>query len=230
MILLGAIVNGGAIFIGALTGLIMQKKISKKLSDFLMQGLGICVLYVGISGALKGKNIAIEIMAMVVGGMIGHWIDIDKRLNRFGSGLQKKLVKQKEEKETGFAEGFVNSTLFVCVGAMAVIGSLQSGALGNHEVLYAKSLIDMVVIVVMAATMGIGVLFSSISVFCYEAILTLSSSALSGFLTETMIAEMTCVGSLLIIAIGLNMLKLTNIKIANFLPAAFLPILFCLFL
>lgn len=227
MILLGALVNAVAIIIGALIGMFFRKGFPEKINTILMQGLGLCVLYVGISGAVSGKKSIITILSIVVGAIIGQLCDFDEILQRLGKLLQSKI--QTGKTQSSFAEGFVNCTLFVCVGAMAIVGSLQSGLAGNNEILFAKALIDGVVALVMASTMGIGVCFSAISILIYESILTLSASAISGFLTTPVVNEMTCVGSLLIIAIALNMLKLTDIKVANFILAPFIPILLCMF-
>lgn len=226
MILAGVFANAATIIIGGLFGTIFKKGVPEKMNTSLMQGLGLCVLYVGISGTLKGNNIIIVILSVIIGVVIGEMFDFDRRLQWLGDSLQA-MFKFGNSNST-MAEGFVNCTLFVCVGAMAIVGSLQSGLTGTHETLYAKALIDGVVALVMASTMGVGVVFSAAAVLLYESLLTLSSSAISGYLTTPVINEMTCVGSLLIIAIGLNMLKLTNIKVTNFILAPFIPIFLCL--
>lgn len=228
MILLGAIVNGVAIIAGGLLGVLIQKGIPEKLKTLLMQGMGLCVVYVGISGSLNGENTIITILSIVAGGIIGQMIDFDKWLNRFGNRLQKKV--RRTDSGPGFADGFVNFSIVACVGAMSIVGSLQSGISGNHEVLYAKSLIDLIMAVVMAATLGVGVAAAGISVLAYEIALTLLASSISTYLSTSVVNEMTCVGSLIIVAIGLNMLEITNIKVANLLLASFFPILFCLFI
>lgn len=227
MVLMGVLVNAGAVLIGGLLGLLFQKGIPEKVNALLMQGLGLCVLYVGINGSLAGENTIIAIISIVIGGIIGQLCSFNDRLTNLGYILQAKF--QKENSKSTFAEGFITCTLFICVGAMAIIGSLQSGLTGNHETLYAKALLDGVTAIVMASTMGIGVSFAAVSVLLYESVLTLSAGAISGLLTMPVVNEMTCVGSLLIIGIGLNLLKVTDIKVANFLAAPFLPILWGLF-
>ena len=167
----------------------------------------------------------ISILSMVTGTVLGEWIDIDRQLTRAGHWLQSRLISGASD--STFAESFVNCTIFVCVGAMAIVGSMQSGISGSHEILYAKSLIDFVSTIVMAAALGPGAALASVVVFLYEALLTVSASAVSVYLTTPVVNEMTCVGSLIIMAIGLNMLKVTEIKVANFLIAPFLPILLC---
>ncbi|NMB44447.1 MAG: DUF554 domain-containing protein [Clostridiales bacterium] len=227
MVLLGALTNGVAILIGSLLGLFFGKLIPEKMNTLLMQGLGLCVIYVGISSSLVGENTMVTILSIVIGGIIGQAIDIDDKLNRFGNLILGRF--QKDNSTSSVAQGFVNTTLFVCVGAMAIVGSMQSGLSGNHEILFAKSLIDGLVALVMASTMGIGVCFAAGAVFVYEGILTLSASAIAGYLITPVVNEMTCVGSLLIIGIGLNMLKVTDIKVSNFLLAPFIPIVLGVF-
>jgi len=228
MILTGVFVNAGAIMLGGLAGTFFRQGFPDRLNTLLMQGLGLCVLYVGISGSLAGDKILVVILSIVIGAVIGELLDFDLNLNQLGNFLQARL--KTGQSQGSFAEGFINATLFVCVGAMAIVGSLQSGLSGDHETLLAKALIDGIVAIVMASTMGIGVCFASVSVFLYESLLTLSAKAVSGYLTTPVINEMTCVGSLLIIAIALNILQLTNIKVANLILAPFIPILLFRFL
>ncbi|HEX3026515.1 MAG TPA: DUF554 domain-containing protein [Clostridia bacterium] len=228
MILSGVFVNTIAIALGGLFGTFFKKGVSQRLNRSLMQGLALCVLYIGVRGTLQGKNIVIAILSVIIGAILGEIFDFNQKLQSFGDYIQGKLPAQKTG--SSIAESFVTSTLFVCVGAMAIVGSLQSGLTGSHETLYAKALIDGIVAIVMASTMGIGVSLSAVSVLVYESVLTLSAHAISSCLTTTVINEMTCVGSLLIIAIALNMLKLTNIKVANFVIAPFIPIGLCMIL
>lgn len=226
MILTGVLANAAAVFLGGLLGVICRKGISEQLNKLLTDGLGLCVVTVGISGILSGGNTIIMVCSIVAGTVGGYFLKFDYRLNRFGSMLQSKF--QKGDSTSSFAAGFINCSLFICVGAMAIVGSLQSGLEGNHETLLTKSLIDGFVAFTMAAALGAGVCFSAVPVFIYQAILTLGAHSVAPFLTDTVITEMTCVGSLLIIAIGLNMLNLTEIKIADYLLAPFLPIFLCL--
>ena len=170
----------------------------------------------------------ISILSIAIGGALGHFIDLDKYLNRFGAFMQRKLTKG--ESGSTFGEGFVTATLLVCVGAMAITGALDSGIRGDHTTIYAKSLIDFVSCLVMASTLGVGVAFAGIPCFLYQGAIALGCSFIAGFLTEAMIGEMACVGSLLIVAIALNMLNLTKIKVVNFIPACFLPLVLCLFM
>lgn len=229
MVILGALVNGVATVVGGVLGLLFKRHVSQALGDFLMSGLGLCVALVAIQGMVEGGDVIVTVLSIVIGGIVGFAIDIDGWIHRFGDWVQGKIDKAfKGSTALGnFSDGFISASLFICVGAMAVLGSLQSGLQLDHSTLYAKALIDLVVVMVMAAMMGVGVPFSGLCVFAYEAVLSLGASLLAPLLTEAVIAEMVCAGSLLLLVIGLNMLKITDIKVANFLPAAFLPILIC---
>lgn len=223
--MLGTLVNSSAIIIGCLIGLLLKGKISQKIADTIMNGLALCVLYIGISGAFQGEDTLVTIICIALGSLIGEVIDIDKWLNTLGKKLELKFNKSDKEESISISQGFVSSSLIFCVGAMAIVGSLQSGLSGNHETLFAKSIIDGITSIIFTTTLGIGVMFSAISVFLYQGIITLGSSILSNVLSTSVINSMTGIGSLLIIGLGLNILKATNIKIANLLPAVFLPII-----
>lgn len=222
--MIATIVNCLAIIAGCLVGLIIKGGIPEKLSTNIMNGIALCVLYIGISGSLGGESTLITIISMALGALIGELIDIDKSLNKLGSFIQSKFSTKDEE--DSIAKGFVYSSLLFCVGAMAVVGSLESGLTGNYETLFAKSVLDGISSVIFTASLGIGVIFSAVSVFLYQGIITLGASLLSGVLSESVVGSMTAIGSLLIIGLGLNMLKATNIKVANLLPAMFMPIIF----
>ncbi len=226
--MLGAVVNCIAVILGGTVGLFLKKGLPKKMGDTIMSGLALCVLYIGISGSLSGKNILIAIISIALGALIGEWIDIDKWTNKLGDWLQK-IFKSKDA-NTSVSQGFVTASLLFCVGAMSIVGSLQSGLTGNHETLFAKSLIDAIAAVVLASSLGIGVLLSGGFILVYEGGITLLAGVIAPYLTTTVINEMTCVGSLLIIGLALNMLKATNLKIMNYIPAVFIPIFLCMFM
>lgn len=228
----GVIVNSLAIFFGGLLGLIINKGIPKRLDKSIMDGLALVVIYMGISGALKGDNPLYVIISMTIGIIIGELIDIDNLLNKLGSYLNEKFSKKNisdSSEENKISKGFVSSSLLFCVGAMAVVGSIQSGLSNDNSVLLAKSVLDGVSSIFFAASMGVGVLLSSIAVFLYEGIITIGASGLSNILSTSVITYMTCVGSLLIMAMGLNMIKACDIKVANMLPAMFIPIIMGIF-
>lgn len=227
--MLGTIVNTIAVIIGASIGMLLKKGIPQKLSDTMMKGLGLCTLYLGISGSLEGQNSLILIISMVVGALIGEGIDLDAKLNHFGSWIESKF-KSKDGEKVSIAEGFVSASLLFCVGAMTIVGSLQSGLQGNHEMLFNKSMLDFVAAIIFASTMGVGVMLSAAFVFVYQGAITLAAQWLAPFLTDTIIAEMTCVGSVIIIGLALNMLGITKLKVMNYVPAIFIPIILCRFM
>lgn len=225
--MLGTIVNTAAVLLGALLGLLLKKGLPVRFQDIIMKGLALCVLLIGISGALKGQNTLISILSIVVGAIIGELVDIDRRLNTLGRLIESRFAKGGDQT---VARAFVTSSLLFCVGAMAIVGSLQSGLSGDHEMIYTKSMLDGVSSIIFASSFGYGVLFSAVAVFVYQGTIVLLAQWIAPVLSDAIIAEMTCAGSLLIIALGLNMLGLTKIKVANYLPALFMPIVLCLFL
>lgn len=229
--MLGVIVNTVTIIAGGAIGLLVKKGIPEKLNKSIMDALALVVIYMGISGALKGDNPLYVIICMCIGVVIGELIDIDKLLNNFGILIDKRLSKDEnlEEGANDLSKGFVSASLLYCVGAMAVVGAIQSGLSGEHSTLFAKSVLDGVSSIFFAASMGLGVILSSIAVFLYEGVIALGAGALSSILKESVITYMTCVGSILIMAMGLNMLGMCKIKVANLLPSMFIPIILGIF-
>lgn len=227
--MLGTIVNTIAVVVGAVIGLLLKKGLPEKMADTLMKGLGLCTLFLGISGSLKGENSMILILSMVVGIVIGEALDLEDKVNRLGQWVEKSF-KNKSGTKVSIAEGFVTASLLFCVGAMTIVGSLQSGLQGNHEMLFNKSMLDFVAAIIFASTLGIGVAFASVFVLVYQGAITLLAQWVAPFLTDRVINEMTCVGSVIIIGLALNMLGITRLRVMNFVPAIFLPILICAFL
>lgn len=228
MVLLGSLVNSAAIVLGGGIGLVLKKGLSDRLANAVMNALALCVLYIGVSGMLKGENILITILSMVAGTLVGDGLQLDKKINQLGDTIEKMVASPNEG--VSVSKGFVTASLLFCVGAMAIVGALQSGLTGNHDTLFAKSLIDGIAAIVMASSLGIGVLLSAGLILVYEGGISLFANVLAPLLTDSVINEMTCVGSLLIVGLALNMLKLTDLKIMNYAPAVFFPILFGLFM
>ncbi|GEA31891.1 DUF554 domain-containing protein [Clostridium diolis] len=230
--MLGTIVNSLAIIGGCLIGLIVKGRLTEKISSTIMNGLALCVLYIGISGALKGKDTLQIIICIALGALIGEIIDIDRRLNDLGNMIERKINgkrKNNSNDKISISEGFVTSSLLFCVGAMAVVGSLESGLQGNNSTLFAKSILDGVSSIIFASSLGGGVMLSSIAIFIYQGSITLLAGGLSTILTDNVISNMSAVGSLLIVGLGFNMLGISKIKVANLLPGIFLPIIFGFF-
>lgn len=228
--MLGTIVNSLAIIGGCLVGLIVKGRLTEKISLTIMNGLALCVLYIGISGALKGEDTLQIIICIAVGALIGEIIDIDKKLNDLGEMIERKINGKRKnassDEKISISEGFVTSSLLFCVGAMAVVGSLESGLQGNHTTLFAKSILDGVSSIIFTSSLGIGVMLSSIAILIYQGSITILAGGLSTVLTEAVVNNMSAVGSLLIVGLGFNMLGICKIKVANLLPAVFIPIVF----
>ncbi len=217
--MLGPIVNGIVIIICALAGKFFVKGLSGRFEEIIKKAIGLSILYIGIAGAMENKRIMLLIVSMVAGSMIGEWINIHKAMNQFGLWAEKKFGFG----EGNFAKGFVTSSILFCTGSMAIVGAMQSGLAGNHEMLYAKSILDGVIAIIFASTMGIGVAFSAVPVFLYEGAIALGAGYIKDWLTPEIITEMSAVGSLLIAALGFNFLEVKEIKVANMIPAIFLP-------
>ena len=241
--LTGTLVNAAAILVGSLLGMLLtwlaghfstllpagSTLLAERLKTIIMQGVALCVMYLGISGCLEGNNSLIAILCMVLGALIGELLDLDKRMRSLGDWVQKRtehLVTNGGQ--ASISEGFVTASLLFCVGAMAIVGALQDGLTGDHSTLFAKSLLDGISSIVFGASLGLGVAFSAVAILLYQGSISLMASFLQPYLGDAVIAEMTCVGSLLIVALSLNMLGLTKIKVMNLVPAIFLPILLCL--
>lgn len=225
MVLLGALVNGVAACVGGLLGLLVGRKVTSELAEFLTVGMGLCVVLAGVQGMVVEGSVLLVTLAMTLGGTIGHLLDIDGAVKRLGDRIQAAA----EQRFSGggvsnISTGFVSSTLVICIGSMAIVGSMESGLQLNHTTLFTKALMDFVINLVMAASMGAGVVLSGVAVFAYEAILSLGASLLAGVLTQAVISSMLLVGSLLLFGLGLNMIGVSQIKTANFLPAMLLPV------
>lgn len=227
MVLIGALVNALVIVVGGFVGLFLKRGIPENIKLGLTNAMGLCVVAIGIQGALKTNNFLIMIISICIGVIIGELIDIDGKINKFGNFLQKKLSKNED---STFGEGFVTCTLLFCTGAMAIVGGIEAGMKGDFSTYYAKSVLDGLNALIFATTLGSGCLLSAPVILLYQGGITLAAKYVSVFLTDAMITEMSAVGSLIIIAIGLNMLKITKIKIGNLILATFIPIILCLFI
>ncbi len=226
----GVFANVGTVVIGSLIGIVFKKAIPKSLADIIMQGLGLCTLFIGVQGALKGQNTLMLILSVVIGTIIGTLLKLDDGLSRLGGAIEKKFSKG-EHKGPSLAQGFVTSSLVFCVGAMTIVGSLNAGLHGDNTMLYTKAMLDLVSSCVFASTLGFGVTLSAFFVLVFQgALVLLAGVAAPLFSGDVLINEMTCAGSILIIGIGLNLLGVTKIKIMNMLPAMFVPMILCQFM
>lgn len=221
----GTIVNSLAIIIGSLVGLLLSKGIPDKYKEIILSAVGLSVILIGVKSALVSNELMIVIFSMIFGALLGEALAIERRLEDFGRFLERKIVGVSSD-SSSFGRGFVTASLVFCVGSMAIVGSLESGLTGNHQTLLAKSVLDGFTSIVFASTMGLGVMFSSLAVFLYQGMITMTAIFMKSFLVPETIAQMTSVGGLLIVAIGLNMLKITTIRVGNMIPAIFLPLLY----
>ncbi|MEQ2130455.1 DUF554 domain-containing protein [Caldanaerobacter subterraneus KAk] len=225
--MLGTIVNSIAIIVGGTIGTLLKVGIPDRFKNIVMQGVALSVAIIGISSGLQFNNLMLVIMSLVIGGVIGEALDIEGYLNRLGDTLQRKLSK---DNGSTISKGFVTASLVYCVGAMAIVGSLKEGLSGDHNILFAKSVLDGISSIIFASTFGVGVIFSAISVFLYQGFITVGASFLQGLLIKPVIDDMTAVGGILIFAISLNMLEIKSIKVGNLLPSIFIPIFYQLIL
>lgn len=222
--MLGVLVNALAILAGSLVGLLAKKGLPEKITNAIMTAVALCVIYIGVSGMLKGENTLVLIVSMVLGTAVGTLLDLDGRIERLGGRLERRF--QRGGKRTPIAEGFVTASLLFCVGAMAILGSFNAGLKQDYELLFTKSLLDGISACMLSVSLGLGVAFSAIPLFVYQGLLTLLAHVIAPLLSDAAIAEITCCGSVMILAIGLNMLHLTKIKTADLLPAVlFAPVL-----
>lgn len=226
--MIGVMVNVLTVLIGSVVGLLLKRGIPERVTEALMTGIGLCTIFIGVSGALEGDNTLVLILSMAIGSVIGTLLDIDHQLNRLAEYVERRF-KQENGKIT-VAEGFVTASLLFCVGAMTIVGSLQAGLTGDCEMLYTKATLDLISSCVLSASLGVGVLLAVFFVFGFQGGLVLLARFIAPFLTEYAIAEMTCAGSVLIIALGLNLIGVTKIKVANYLPVILIPPILCLFM
>ena len=236
MIGIGTIVNVAAIAAGTTVGLLIKGGLPKRFEEIIMSAAGLVTTFIGLSGALTGllsveggvistKNTMLMIGALFVGAMIGEGIDIEQRLERVGEWCRSKISSGGKEYGS-FVEAFVTSSLLFCVGAMAIVGALEDGLNHNFSTLFAKSVIDGVVAIVFSASLGAGVYLSAAAVFIYQGGITLMAGVIRPYLSETVIGQMSCVGSILIFALGINMIFGKKIKVGNLLPAMFIPLIY----
>lgn len=219
------IINTITVLIGSTVGLLFKKGIPKRLTDAVMLGIGLCTLYIGISGTLKGENTIVLILSMVLGAIIGTALDIDGAINRLGNWIEHRFSRQGEK--VSIAQGFVTACLLFCVGAMTIVGSLNAGLTGDYEMLLTKSVLDLISSSMLAVSLGIGVMFAAAFVFVFQGALVLMAGFLQPLLTTAAINEIICVGSLLIVGLGLNLIGITRIKVADYLPAILIAPILC---
>jgi len=234
MIGLGTIVNAAAVVVGAVFGMLLHGGLKERFQNMVMKAIGLSVIFIGISGVLENMFVVtaagIEtmgtmemILAMVLGGILGEWIDIEKRMEQFGEFLKRKV---KGKNDPLFVEGFVSASLIICIGAMAVVGAIQDGIYQDRTMLYAKAVLDFVIVMVLASSYGKGVAFSALPLFVYQGLITLFAGLIEPLLNEAMLTNLSITGSVLIFGVGVNIGFGKQIRVGNLLPALLLSVLF----
>lgn len=221
MVGMGTVVNVAAIAGGSLLGLLVGREIKEKYQETVIYGLALCVIVLGIQMALQGQHILLTIISLVVGSILGEALGIEEKLEQVGTLLAEKFQKSRKKGDAGtdaFVEGFLNASLLYCVGAMAIVGSIQDGLSGDPTTLYTKALIDGLSGIIYASNFGVGVLFSALSVGVYQGILTALAGFLGPWMSQLVVQEVAACGGLMILGIGINMTKLLKIRVGNMLP------------
>jgi hypothetical protein len=218
----GTLVNTLAIVAGSLVGLMFRKGIPRRYNLSVIHAIALAVVLIGLKTAFNSADILLIIFSLAIGSILGEWMQIELHLENLGQWLEARFSGAGD----GVSKGFITASLVYCVGSMAIVGAMESGLTGNHQTLFAKSVLDGITSIIFASTFGIGVLFSAASVFVYQGLITIGATALKPLLTATVISQMSAVGGLLIMAIGVNLLDLTKLKVGNMLPAVFVPLLY----
>lgn len=225
---LGTLINAAGIIIGGIAGLLFGKLIKPRMQETMTCACGICVIFLGIAGAMEHMLTAQEsgalssggtmmvIASIVLGALVGELINIEAGLERFGGWLRKITHS---EGDGGFVDGFVNASLTVCIGAMAVVGAIQDGIYGDYSTLTAKAVLDLIIVMIMTAAKGKGCIFSAIPVLIFQGVITALSRLIEPIMTEPALANLSLVGSMLIFCVGVNLVWGKKVKVANFLPA-----------
>lgn len=231
MIGLGTLINTAAVVCGGVLGILLKNGITKRFEKILMQANGLAVIFIGIAGALEHMLVIEEgqistqgtmllIFSLVLGSLIGEWVDIEAGMERIGEKLKKTVKLQNDNR---FVDGFVTTSLIICIGAMAIVGSMQDGLTGDSSMLIAKSLLDFVIVAILAATYGIGAAFSAIPIFVYQGSITVIAALFGSIISETLITELSFIGSTLIFCVGVNLVREKTFRVANMLPSLLIP-------
>lgn len=229
---LGTIINVAAIAAGGMGGLLFGRKMEKRYQDTLMSANAVCVLFLGIAGCMEqmlkitqngltSGGTMMMIGSLAIGALLGEWLNLDYHMEQFGEWLKRKTGN---EKDAGFVDGFVTASLTVCVGAMAVVGSIRDGIYGDYSILAAKAVLDLIIVLVMTASMGKGCIFSAVPVGIFQGILTLLAALVEPLMTEQALSNLSLTGSMLIFCVGVNLLWGKKIRVANLLPAFFVAV------
>lgn len=216
---LGTMVNCAAIIGGCAVGLILRKGFPEKWQETIMYGVALCIFLIGLEMAQKSQNVILVIASIVIGSIIGEMLDINGKLNRFGAWVEKKMLGNRTQTSGSFGKAFISASLVFCIGAMAIVGSIEEGLTGNHQILFAKAMLDCILSIIFGANMGAGVALSAVPVGLYQGSITLLAAWMQNLLTPDVIREVSATGGVLIMAIGIVQARLLLIRLANQIPA-----------
>ena len=233
----GTCINVAGIVAGGIIGLLFGKVMEERYQSTLMKATGVCVLFIGISGALEEmmtvsqgrlntRGTMMVIGSFAIGSLLGEWLNIELRMEQFGNWLK---AKTGNDRDAGFVEGFVTASLTVCIGAMAVVGAIQDGVYGDYSVLAAKAVLDLIIIIIMTASMGKGCIFSAIPVALFQGSITILSTFLEPLMTEAALSNLSLTGSILIFCVGVNLIWEKKLRVANMLPALLVAVAWAFF-
>ena len=234
--MLGPVVNAVTIVVCSLIGVFLIRGIPERVEEIIKKAIGLSIVFVGLRGAMDNQNVLLLIMSMVIGSVIGELININRLMNKLGEWAQARMGMKScsasggntdtGKQEKSFSKGFVAASILYCSGSMAIVGSMNSGLQGNHELLFAKSILDGAISIIFGASMGIGVAFSAVPVLLYQGGIALAAMGVRDLLSPDIIKEMSAVGSLVVAAIGINFLGVKEIRVANLIPAIFIPLVY----
>lgn len=232
MIGLGTIINTAAVLAGGGLGLLLKNGIAKKYETILMQALGLATIFIGAGGVLKymlvvengeitTRGTMLLIFSLVIGCLLGQWLDIEAKMEQLGVRLK---AAARIKNDNRFVEGFVTTSLIICVGAMAIVGAMQDGLSGDSSMLVAKAMLDFALVTILASAYGVGVVFSAIPIFLYQGAITVIAALFGAVISDALIAQLSFVGSALIFCVGVNLVREKTFRVANLLPALLAPI------
>lgn len=227
--MLGTLVNTGAIVAGSLAGMLIHSRLSEKMTTVIFQGVGLMTLTIGISMAIKSRNLMVAVISVVLGAVLGQWIDIDRRLRELSERWQNHSRRTRTaghedevvavQKANRFTEGFITASMLFCTGSLAILGAIEDGSGETPRLLLTKSIMDAIASIALGASFGIAVLFSAVPVLIYQGALTLLAAFLMRYMTEGMMADLSAVGGILLMGLGINILEIKKINVTNMLPA-----------
>ena len=212
-------VNCAAIIAGCAVGLILKKGFPEKWQETIMYGVALCIFLIGVEMAQKSQNAVLIIASVVTGSVIGEMLDLDGKLNRFGAWAEKRILGEQQQTSGTFGRAFISASLLFCIGAMAIVGSIEDGLAGNHQILFAKAALDCILSIIFSANMGAGVALSALPVGLYQGSITLLAAWTQSLLTPEIIREVSATGGILMMSIGIVQAKLARIRLANQIPA-----------